>query len=84
MFESKYMELLKRYAVLSDPIDPEVDLARSGLDSLNAISLLLDLEEAYEVEFPQTYMNNDTFATPLALWNALQVIIQEESVQARG
>lgn len=42
-----------------------------GLDSVTALNLMLDLEEAYGVVFDESLFTEETFATPRALWLAL-------------
>jgi acyl carrier protein len=46
-------------------------LADLGLDSLGAMALLMELEEAYEIVFPDELLVPATFATPGALWSSL-------------
>lgn len=43
-------------------------LADRGLDSMGTVTLLVELEEAYGIVFPDEALMPDTFATPRALW----------------
>ncbi|MES4905952.1 MULTISPECIES: phosphopantetheine-binding protein [unclassified Streptomyces] len=53
------------------PLDPALDLKTAGLDSMATIELLVRLEEAYGVDFPDAALSGETFATPAALWRVL-------------
>jgi len=45
-----------------------------GLDSMTSIDLLLELETRYDIAIPMEYLNENTFATPINLWNVVQEI----------
>ena len=45
----------------------ESNLYELGLDSMSAVNLLLELEEAYGVIFPDALLTESTFETPLSL-----------------
>jgi acyl carrier protein len=53
------------------PLDPALDLKTAGLDSMATVELLVRLEEAYGVNFPDATLSGETFATPAALWRVL-------------
>ncbi|MDX3229773.1 phosphopantetheine-binding protein [Streptomyces sp. ME19-01-6] len=53
------------------PLDPGLDLKTAGLDSMATVELLVRLEEAYGVDFPDAALSGETFATPAALWRVL-------------
>src|SRR2546423_15706426 len=50
------------------PLATDSNLSGLGLDSLASIQLLLSLEEAYSVAFPDDLLNADTFDTAGSLW----------------
>ncbi|MFJ2726034.1 acyl carrier protein [Streptomyces collinus] len=70
-FEQLLRSVLPRLAG-QDPIDPARDLKEAGLDSMATIELLVRLEDAYGVEFPEETLTAATFATPAALWGVLR------------
>ncbi|MGY0061550.1 phosphopantetheine-binding protein [Streptomyces sp. LZ34] len=53
------------------PLDPALDLKTAGLDSMATVELLVRLEEAYDVDFPDAALSGESFATPAALWRVL-------------
>ncbi|PEM24413.1 phosphopantetheine-binding protein [Bacillus wiedmannii] len=40
-----------------------------GLDSLSSIELLLEIEEAFEIVFPDELLTEDTFSNSYNLWS---------------
>ena len=59
-------DLLARWARLSKPanrIGGSEDLFRLGLDSQSVISLMLALEERFQMEFPEDSLTRASFAT---------------------
>ncbi len=60
-----------KYAGDSD-IDPDRSLRDLGLDSMRAIELLFDLEAELEVEVPDEFLNDETFATARSLCAAVE------------
>ncbi|MFJ8308146.1 MULTISPECIES: phosphopantetheine-binding protein [unclassified Streptomyces] len=69
-FEKLLTSVLPR-STGSGPLDPSLDLKSVGLDSMATIELLVRLEGAYDVEFPEETLTGATFATPAALWAVL-------------
>jgi acyl carrier protein len=61
-------------AARTAPLDPGLDLRRAGLDSMASIELLVRLETAYAVRFPEEVLTAKTFATPGALWRVLETL----------
>ncbi|NEQ71412.1 MAG: acyl carrier protein [Symploca sp. SIO2D2] len=63
-------EILKRHlnsSLVGCTVPGEAELASLGLDSMSAINLLLDLEESFEITFPDELLNVDTFRTRSSL-----------------
>ena len=57
------------------PLTMESNLYELGLDSMAAVNLLLELEETYSVIFPDAFLTESTFETPLALKSAIVSLI---------
>lgn len=57
-------------------IDMSAELLAAGLDSMSAISLLLDLERAFSVAFPDTMLNPETFRTGESLRAAIRQLVE--------
>ena len=51
----------------NSPIEIDSNLFALGLDSTDALNLLLDLEERYSITFPESLLTDNTFRTPRAL-----------------
>ncbi|MFD9498145.1 phosphopantetheine-binding protein [Streptomyces sp. NPDC060035] len=77
-FESILRTLLR---TLSDgaPLDPDLDLAAAGLDSMASVELLLLLEETYGIEIPDDLLQPSTFATAGNLWQTITGLRVTES-----
>jgi acyl carrier protein len=54
-----------------EELDPHVPLSDLGLDSMRTIQLMLELEAAFGVTFPDESLTPETFATAEALWKVL-------------
>ncbi len=54
----------------------DTPLDELGLDSVKAIYLLLDLEEAFQVQIPNTMLSPEIFVFPQALYDAMQSILR--------
>ena len=52
-------------------------LAKLGLDSLRAVSLVLDIEDSFDVEFPDGLLSEATFKTGAALRNGLRALLSD-------
>jgi acyl carrier protein len=65
-----FLRILRKYVRQtegSNAITMESNLYMLGLDSMTAVNLLLELEDAYGVVFPDVLLTESTFETPLAL-----------------
>jgi acyl carrier protein len=51
----------------AQPIPPDADLGELGLDSMAAIDLLLDLEQALHIKIPDSLLTAETFQTAASL-----------------
>ncbi|MEZ5840842.1 MAG: phosphopantetheine-binding protein [Hyphomicrobiales bacterium] len=70
-----FIEVLTRHLkYLKAPEDLTLDgeLRGLGLDSKDAVDLLLDIEDLYGVVFPDDLLNDRTFATAGSLWQAIE------------
>jgi acyl carrier protein len=54
------------------------DLAAAGLTSFASVQLMLGLEEAFDIEFPERMLNRRTFATIGAIAAALRELMPQE------
>lgn len=56
---------------------PDASLAALGLDSLQTVSLLVELEETYEVVVPDDALTAETFASPTSLWEQISALLSQ-------
>ena len=66
--------LIAQHGGLQTPIDrlgDEDDLYAAGMTSFATVQLMLALEEAFDVEFPEDKLNAKTFATIASIRGAL-------------
>jgi acyl carrier protein len=66
--------ILDQFGKLKVPastLAPETDLYDAGLTSFASVQLMLALEEAFDVEFPETMLNRKTFSSMSAINNAI-------------
>jgi acyl carrier protein len=57
------------------PLPPDARLADYGLDSMETVSLLVEMEETFEVTFPDELLVAETFESPEALWRVLSGLL---------
>jgi acyl carrier protein len=57
------------------PLAPATRLADHGLDSMETVSLLVEMEETFAVSFPDELLVAETFETPEALWRVLSGLL---------
>ena len=57
-----------RYLAPSEELAPETPLRELGLDSMEAVTLVLDLEDEFGVTLPESSLTAETFANAEALW----------------
>ena len=67
-----------RLPVAAETLSPAQDLYAAGLTSFAAVQLMLALEEAFDIEFPERMLNRRSFAT----MNSIAACINELRPQA--
>jgi acyl carrier protein len=70
----EYEALLRAHCRPDDgvtSIQPDTRLAHLGIDSMEVVSLVVDLEDLLGFEFPEDLLTPEVFATPGTLWEAL-------------
>ena len=73
--DQTFLEIVRshlRYLPPHQELRGEVSLRRLGLDSMESVSLLLDLEEAFGVTLPDDSLTAETFATAGNLFAAVR------------
>ena len=70
MFEAVLRRHLKQVDA-DRPLPPDASLKDLGLDSMQAVELVFDLEDELDVLLPDEAMTAETFATAAQLWAAV-------------
>ncbi|TDC63752.1 phosphopantetheine-binding protein [Micromonospora sp. KC207] len=73
----RYAEVLRPLLMYADegPLDRSLLLADLGLDSLGIIQALVEIEAAFDVEFPDDWLVAETFASVGSLWDSVSNLI---------
>ena len=73
-----FMVILNRHLKFGDDasaIPMEQRLDELGLDSMSAVNLLLDLEDGFDMSFPDALLTEETFRTGTTLYNAVRTAL---------
>jgi acyl carrier protein len=68
-------EILQQHGRLPvgvDTLGDDSDLYNAGLTSLATVGLMLALEDAFEIEFPETMLSRKTFESIQAISDAVE------------
>jgi acyl carrier protein len=60
-----------RFLAPGTAIDPDLSIASLGVDSLDIIELVVQLEGKFDVEIPPDQVTPETFSTPASIWRLL-------------
>lgn len=72
-----YERLVRAYCEFADsdsPLDLATPMVDLGINSSQVILLVVDLEEAFDIEFPIEFITAEVFETPGTLWATVQAI----------
>lgn len=75
---STIREILSKFGQLPVPVDTiadEADLYATGLSSFASVQLMLGLEDAFDIEFPDSMLNRKSFASISAIETTVKAII---------
>jgi len=61
-----------RFLAAGADIDPDLSLASLGVDSLDIIELVVQIEDTFDVEIPPDRVTPETFSTPASIWRLLR------------
>jgi acyl carrier protein len=67
----KVLRAHARFLTPGTDIDPDLPIASLGVDSLDIIELVVQLESKFDVEIPIDQVTPETFATPGTIWRLL-------------
>ncbi|MGL5346352.1 MAG: phosphopantetheine-binding protein [Peptostreptococcaceae bacterium] len=70
---TKYYDVVNKYVDLDvSQLDFSISLNEIGLNSFNAIQILVDLEETFEIEFPDEKVVPEMFETIGSIFHTLE------------
>ncbi|ANL48906.1 MULTISPECIES: acyl carrier protein [Rhizobium] len=70
-------DLVAKFGKLPTPIDQiadDADLYAAGLTSFASVQLMLGIEEAFDIEFPDNLLNRKSFASISAIAKTVDLI----------
>lgn len=76
-------ELLTKFGKLPVSIDQladDADLYAAGLTSFASVQLMLGIEEAFDIEFPDNLLNRKSFASVSAIAKTVDIIKDNRKV----
>jgi acyl carrier protein len=79
--------IVRRYLVLvpeGQDVPRETELSALGLDSMSALTLLLELEGKFDISFPDSLLNATTFRSARSLENVIQMLRKERDGHGTG
>ncbi|MBB4066392.1 acyl carrier protein [Gellertiella hungarica] len=79
----KIRELLAKLGNLPTPVETladDADLYTAGLSSFASVQLMLGIEDAFDVEFPDHLLNRKSFQSIAAIENTVQQILAARKV----
>ena len=66
----------------ADSIDEHADLFAAGMTSHASVNVMLALEDAFDVEFPQELLRKKTFESIFAIEQALSGLVTSDRVSS--
>ena len=64
--------------VAVDSLADDADLYAAGLSSIASVQLMLGIEEAFDIEFPDNLLNRKSFASIAAIEKTVATIIEAQ------
>lgn len=65
-----------------DDLEPESRLADLGLESVGLVQLVVQIEEAFDVNLADDVMTEDTFECVESLWEVIEQLLDDRAVVA--
>ncbi|GAK71260.1 putative acyl carrier protein [Agrobacterium rubi TR3 = NBRC 13261] len=75
---STIREILSKFGQLPVPVDTiadDADLYAAGLSSFASVQLMLGIEDAFDIEFPDSMLNRKSFASIKAIEDTVKTIL---------
>ena len=85
--DARLETILRRYLVLvpeGRDVPLETELTALGLDSMSALTLILELEDIFDISFPESLLNATTFRSAKSIENVIQMLQKERDGNGTG
>ncbi|WP_181703369.1 acyl carrier protein [Chthonobacter albigriseus] len=79
--EDQIRSLVQRHGSLDidvTTIDADADLYKAGLSSFASVQLMLGLEDAFGIEFPESLLTRRSFASIAAIKATVEKLVHEQ------
>ena len=76
---TQFEEVLRRHLRSTKAINYDAELAQLGMDSMTAVAVLLDMEKAFSIRFPDDMLVEGTFRTAGKLKEAVQLLQERKA-----
>ncbi|WP_328647604.1 phosphopantetheine-binding protein [Amycolatopsis sp. NBC_00348] len=63
-------------------LGPDDSLRECGLDSMQSINVLFEIEDVFGISLPDEDITDATFATPATLWTAVSAQLEHQGVSS--
>jgi acyl carrier protein len=79
-----FIKILKQFVKQDIEGNWETNLGDLGIDSMASIEVLLEIEENYNISFPDELLTADTFSSAKSLWESLELLLVNEGSENEG
>ncbi len=76
---AQFEEVLRRHLRSTKAINYDTELAQLGMDSMTAVAVLLDMEKAFNIRFPDDMLVEGTFRTAGKLKESVQLVRERKT-----
>ena len=79
MYAEKIRNILARHSRLDldfQSLDEDADLYASGLTSLTTVNIMLAIEDEFDIEFPDSKLNRNTFRSIESLVEVVEELVE--------
>jgi acyl carrier protein len=77
-WSEEFEKILRTHCRLVDraaPLSPYAPFDLLGVDSIGLLGIIVDSEDAFDVDFLDELLTAEALATPIAFWESLQAVI---------
>jgi len=82
MWDQRFDSILREHMpdmAVDDAISPNEEMASLGVTSMLLLSLMLALQDEYEIRFPMDALVEESFRSPSSIWLAVESLRESQS-----